>query len=104
MRLLDDLNLDSIKAADLIAIAAKEAGVSGEIDPSTLANSTLGELLEALQQNQAVSQPSQITPAPQPGKDFTSLLLNLVEERTGFPKSSLSLDLRLFRRSKSRLH
>ncbi|MDY7003517.1 MAG: SDR family NAD(P)-dependent oxidoreductase [Cyanobacteriota bacterium] len=95
LRLLDDLNLDSIKAADLIATAAQKAEVSGEIDPSTLANSTLGELLEALQQSQVVSQPPQISPAAQPEKDLTSLLLTLVEERTGFPQSSLSLDLRL---------
>ncbi len=59
LRLLDDLNLDSIKAAELIAMAAQQTGVSGKIDPSTLANSTLGELVIALQQNQPASQPEE---------------------------------------------
>lgn len=59
LRLLDDLNLDSIKAADLIALAAKQLGVSGQLDPSTLANATLGDIIAALEQTQSISQPAE---------------------------------------------
>ncbi len=48
-KLLDDLNLDSIKAAELVASAAKEVGLAGQIDPAQYANATLGEVAAALQ-------------------------------------------------------
>jgi enediyne polyketide synthase len=48
-RLLDDLNLDSIKAAELVAGAAKEVGLAGQIDPSQFANATLAEVAAAIE-------------------------------------------------------
>jgi acyl transferase domain-containing protein/NAD(P)-dependent dehydrogenase (short-subunit alcohol dehydrogenase family) len=47
-RLLDDLNLESIKAGEIIAATATECGVAGKIDPASLANSTLQSVVEAL--------------------------------------------------------
>jgi acyl transferase domain-containing protein len=47
-RLLDDLNLDSIKAAELVAGAAKAVGVAGLVDPSSLANSSIAEAAAAI--------------------------------------------------------
>ena len=47
-RLLDDLNLDSIKAAELIGQAAKTLGIAGQLDPSKLSNNTLGEIRNRL--------------------------------------------------------
>lgn len=51
-RLLDDLNLDSIKAADLLASAAKQLRVGGKLDSSDLANATLKDLAVALRRAQ----------------------------------------------------
>jgi len=48
MRLIDDLNLDSIKAAELIASVAKRLGIAGEMDPSQFANATLQEVADNL--------------------------------------------------------
>ena len=48
MRLIDDLNLDSIKAAELIASVAKRLGIAGEMDPSLFANATLQEVADNL--------------------------------------------------------
>jgi len=48
MRLIDDLNLDSIKAAELIASVAKRLGIAGELDPSQFANATLQEVVDNL--------------------------------------------------------
>ncbi|MEJ2324592.1 MAG: SDR family NAD(P)-dependent oxidoreductase [Nitrospirota bacterium] len=48
-RLLDDLNLDSIKAAQFVGRAMKLFGVQGEqIDPTSMANSSLQEIYDIL--------------------------------------------------------
>lgn len=48
-RLLDDLNLDSIKSAELVAQVAKGMGIEGQVDPSTFANASLAEVATALE-------------------------------------------------------
>lgn len=48
LRLLDDLNLDSIKAGELVAAATRKCSVAGQLDPSSLANATLKEVAEAI--------------------------------------------------------
>jgi enediyne polyketide synthase len=50
MRLLDDLNLDSIKTAELIAEAAKALDIAGRLDPSRYARADLATVTEALRQ------------------------------------------------------
>lgn len=107
-RLLDDLNLDSIKAGELVAAAAKKCGVAGELDPSSLANATLKEVAEAIRsvmpmKETAPTTATKNTVAPalnaveavEESVDLSKLLLKLVEERTGFPQETLSMDLRL---------
>jgi enediyne polyketide synthase len=47
-RLLDDLNLDSIKASDLIGKAARALGIAGQLDASKFSNNTLGEIRNRL--------------------------------------------------------
>jgi acyl transferase domain-containing protein/NAD(P)-dependent dehydrogenase (short-subunit alcohol dehydrogenase family) len=49
LRLLDDLNLDSIKAAELIAETAKHLDLTGEVDPSQHANATIQEIANAFE-------------------------------------------------------
>ena len=48
MRLIDDLNLDSIKAAELIASVAKRLGIAGDVDPAQFGNATLEEIADTL--------------------------------------------------------
>ena len=48
LRLLDDLNLDSIKAAELIGQAAKTLGIAGELDPSQFSRNTLAKIRDRL--------------------------------------------------------
>ncbi len=47
-RLLDDLNLDSIKAGELVAEAAKRVDAAGAIDATKFANASLEEIAAAL--------------------------------------------------------
>ncbi len=45
-RLLDDLNLDSIKSGDLIARYAERFDLTGKIDPAQWTNASLGEIAD----------------------------------------------------------
>jgi len=65
LRLLDDLNMDSIKAAELIAEATKILGIPGEIDPSQLSNSRLKEIRDEFASVLAHRQPMAV-PAARP--------------------------------------
>lgn len=104
-RLLDDLNLDSIKAGELVAAVAKECGVAGKVDPSTLANVRLREVIEAVRNaamleqdltinnRTASSKPTLVSQASKVKTSIPNLLLELVEQRTGFPQNTLSMSL-----------
>ena len=65
-KLLEDLSLDSIKAGELIATAAKECGVAGDIDPSSLANASLQEITAVIRSAMPVGQ------NPQASQSMTS--------------------------------
>ncbi|MBD2342822.1 SDR family NAD(P)-dependent oxidoreductase [Anabaena subtropica] len=96
-RLLDDLNLDSIKSAELVAQAAKQMGVQGQLDPSHFANASLIEIVDALK---ALSQPQQSQPqtstqtAPTPtvneDQDITGWTRNFVVEFVAEEAASIS--------------
>jgi enediyne polyketide synthase len=51
MRLLDHLNLDSIKAGELVAAAAKAAGIAGALDATAFANASLAEIAAAIEKS-----------------------------------------------------
>lgn len=108
LRLLDDLNLDSIKGGELVASTAKKCGVAGQVDPSTLANASLKEIVEAVDHAMKSMNQTQATPviAPQPvamespqesklGASIPNMLLQMVVQRTGFPQETLSMNLHL---------
>lgn len=100
-RLLDDLNLDSIKAGELIASAALKLDVAGKIEPSNYANATLGEIASVLNETCVNLYGSETAAINVEEKDKNSrsdiehLLRDLVAERTGFPSQSISLESRL---------
>ena len=52
MRLLDDLNLDSIKAGELIAKALIATGLEGQLEPLDFANATLTQIHQKLVETQ----------------------------------------------------
>lgn len=109
IRLLDDLNLDSIKAGEVIATAAREIGVAGQIDPTSLANATIHEIAEALRMVAPAvngSHHGTVTVAIQNGAHqakngsavalrIEDLLVNLITQQTGFPQESITLQIRL---------
>ncbi|BBO69236.1 hypothetical protein DSCA_31660 [Desulfosarcina alkanivorans] len=92
-RLLDDLNLDSIKAGDLIAGFARTCGVSFP-DPALLANAALGELADAAQRLQDDLPGAGGQPVVDRA-DLGKRLVALVSDTTGFPAESIELSMRL---------
>ncbi len=48
MRVLDDLNLDSIKASELVANASMHYGIAGELELAAFANASIGEIAQAI--------------------------------------------------------
>jgi acyl transferase domain-containing protein/acyl-CoA thioesterase FadM len=85
-RLLDDLNLDSIKAGDLIGKFARQCGVTFP-DPTLLGNATLGELVDAAHR-------LQVGPAePARSTDALTELRQQAQRITGFAGDALDPDL-----------
>jgi malonyl CoA-acyl carrier protein transacylase len=84
-RLLDDLNLDSIKAAELVTRAADERGVGEGLDIAPLANASLREVAGAIR----AAAPADDRPAPM------AALVEVVADATGFPPETLTPELRL---------
>jgi enediyne polyketide synthase len=85
-RLLDDLNLDSIKAGELVTRAADEYG-AGELEIGPLANAALSEVAEAIR----AALPSDGDAAPA----ASAVLFDVVARATGFPPETITPDLRL---------
>lgn len=48
MRVLDDLNLDSIKASELVANATMHYGIAGELEFAAFANASITEIAQAI--------------------------------------------------------
>ncbi|MCP4129671.1 MAG: SDR family NAD(P)-dependent oxidoreductase [bacterium] len=87
LRLLDDLNLDSIKAGELVAQSAKALNIPEEIDMARFSNSSLREIAKAFQEYAG--------PGPKVSGNINELLFDTVTRLTGFDKENLTSDLRL---------
>lgn len=83
MRLLDDLNLDSIKAGDLLAQAARAMGRAGQLEPMDLANATLAEIRDVL-----ARPPEDVATMPR----ILETLKTTVETVTGYDAAALDPD------------
>ncbi len=103
-RLLDDLNLDSIKAEDLLVKFSRKLGFSWPEAPNILANASIEEIVSAAKRICGHLLPVAPPPA-HVGNDAAEvtldeaetirLFLSIVTEITGFSEESLSLDARL---------
>ncbi|MGC0366321.1 enediyne polyketide synthase [Rhodococcus sp. 27YEA15] len=107
LRLLDDLNLDSISAAEAIAKIATRFGAT-DLDPAELANATVAEAAALIRAEStgsgssdlAPSDPAPSDPAPSVSastsrSDVSQMLLDVIAGHTGFPVDSLDSDLHL---------
>jgi len=98
-RLLDDLNLDSIKAGELVATVAREFGAAGKVEAAKLATASLAEVVRAVKAaGGGVAAPAPAQPmaaAAPPSRTVEERLVELVAARTGYSKESITLEARL---------
>ncbi len=112
MKLIEDLNLDSIKAAEIVATLVAEFDVTSEIDMAKLSVGTLEDLIFALSGSTiVVSNPSAVVhqlnaiqspiiniavASPRVNQNkVQSSVVNLICERTGFVPEMIRLDMKL---------
>lgn len=95
LRLLDDLNLDSIKAAEVIGGVADQFQVAGSVDPAEVANATIAEIADAIAAALPSTSGSVAWNRRSGSSDIAGLLFNVIAELTGFATESLALDLNL---------
>lgn len=107
-RLLDDLNLDSIKAGELVAEALRRVGAAGAIDATRFANASVQAIANALHEAAPGDAPAEAVAesasqavggsAPVDGMaadNVIEVLFDLTSQRTGYPRSSIAADSRL---------
>ena len=98
LRLLDDLNLDSIKAGEVVAETAQRCGVAGQIDPTTLANATIADIADAITALMPASLSGEVAIAGASVNGPVAIvqhLITLIGQQTGYPPESITADLRL---------
>jgi enediyne polyketide synthase len=97
LRLLNDLNLDSIKAGSLLAELLKKYNLQGEIEASAYANASLGEIIHILSEH-VLEEPILVPTAQTTANSRNSIqekVIGLVAEKTGFPAEMIQPDFRL---------
>ena len=98
LRLLDDLNLDSLRAGEIIGKVASALGADGAIDPSAFANARLEEVEQAIRAAVPkvvdIGLDGALRPAAA-GVDILGCLYAEVERATGFAVHTLTPALRL---------
>ena len=105
-----DLGIDSIKRVEIFSAINEENPWLPEVDPAVMAEiKTLGDVIAFIEQQAPqttdspaqpaaapVAEPIPATPASAPGNiDFTEMLLDVVSEKTGYPKEILTMDMDL---------
>lgn len=95
-RLLDDLNLDSIKAGDLLVKMARLAGVKWPDEPNVMANARLAEIEAALKQLQQ-QQLGTAMPVTREDREHnvSQTVITVLSDMTGFSAESLQTSMRL---------
>lgn len=89
MRLLDDLNLDSIKAGDLIANIATALSTDTPAETLEFANATLEDIIERF--SYALATPKAIDSEPS-AEDALEVIMVSASEITGYPIETLDAD------------
>lgn len=95
-RLLDDLNLDSIKAGDLLVKMAQMAGVKWPDEPNVMANARLAEIEAALKQLQQQQRGTAMPVTSEHRElDVSQTVIAVISDMTGFSLDSLQVSMRL---------
>jgi acyl transferase domain-containing protein/3-hydroxymyristoyl/3-hydroxydecanoyl-(acyl carrier protein) dehydratase/acyl carrier protein/NADP-dependent 3-hydroxy acid dehydrogenase YdfG len=94
-RLLDDLNLDSIKSAELLSQLVKLLNIKEIIDITDFANAQLSEIVDILTPISSMSVQAKQPISNQENEDVVPIVLKEVAKFTGFDETSLKMEYRL---------
>jgi enediyne polyketide synthase len=89
-RLLDDLNLDSIKSAELVTKLIQTLEISDPIDVTEYSNASLAEIVEALEKYVP-----EVSRTPLAVASIDEKIIDEVAKFTGFDKKAIKLEYRL---------
>ncbi|MBL4682423.1 MAG: acyltransferase domain-containing protein, partial [Pseudomonadales bacterium] len=97
MELESGLGIDSIKRVEILSTLQEEIPHLGDMDTGVLAElNTLGEIIELANASAPAGSTQVQTAAPEVASiDFEAMLLDVVAEKTGYPKEMLTLDMEL---------
>ena len=101
MKLLDDLNLDSIKAAQILVDISKQLGIEGKWEGAELTNSSISEIASYAESLEDGKNPRDTGGAEQRQKASNSVvnvergLKKIISDMTGFPEESIGFEARL---------
>ena len=99
MELESGLGIDSIKRVEILSSLQEQVPHLGEMDTAELAElNTLGEIISLARASApaaALDSPAPDSKVPASELDFESMLLDVVAEKTGYPKEMLTLDMEL---------
>ncbi|UXI69473.1 type I polyketide synthase [Tahibacter amnicola] len=95
LRLIDDLNMDSIKVGALLAEVASQCGLAGQVDASELAGSTLGEIAARMDALAGPARPAPAASTSASAPAAMTVLRDAVAQMTGFAADRLTPELRL---------
>ena len=93
MRLLNDLNLDSIKAGSILAQLIKKYNLQGKVEAAAHANASIAEIIEKVKEFAPID--SGITSSSITKTDINNFVFSLIEEKTGFPQRNLKPEFKL---------
>ncbi|MBN2348917.1 MAG: SDR family NAD(P)-dependent oxidoreductase [Bacteroidales bacterium] len=91
LKLLNDLNLDSIKAGDFIAALLKKYNIQGKVEASAYANASLADIIDKICE---LVLPADNT-ISQPENNIEETVIALASEKTGFPVNGIKRESKL---------
>lgn len=95
MKLLDDFNLDSIKAGSVLNDIFKLLQIVGKINPSNFLNASLETIRMEIEKIIGPGMGSPQSTSSNSKEEIEQFVYNLLAEKTGFPKEGLKPEFRL---------
>ena len=92
MRLLDDLNLDSIKAGDLVSRISKALSIDAPFEPLEYANASLGDVMAGFEKAGGTREAADARGNFESAPDALETVIGQACELTGYPVENIDAD------------
>lgn len=95
LKLLDDLNLDSIKAGSFMAEIAKRYQLQGKFEAAAFANASLQEIITEIEKYVTPDNTKNNIKETDTKQSIENIVIELLAEKTGFPKEAIQPEFKL---------